>query len=86
MRIVQSQLATDLNCTPDDFYRDGFEFCDVPETLVTVEYMDGNAAGMAGACDDFEILRRIGINVLPESPPRHRVGTCQPIDDGDFSA
>jgi hypothetical protein len=31
LHIVQSQLATDLNCTPDDFYRDGFVYCDAKE-------------------------------------------------------
>ncbi|MCL2029994.1 MAG: GNAT family N-acetyltransferase [Oscillospiraceae bacterium] len=31
LRIVQSQLATDLNCSPDDFNRDGFVFCEAKE-------------------------------------------------------
>lgn len=174
LRIVQSQLATDLNCMPDDFYQDGFVFCNAkenpgrrpfprgerhfemytmgsavivsatpdilpflrkqldgktrdeafdmpfvygqgichlpdvdklvtlsvpdgieivtveqpdvpslyvhkgfpyaiwyephirPETLVTIAYMDGNVAGMAGASDDCEMMWQIGLNVLPE--------------------
>ena len=37
-----------------------------PETLVTVAYVDGVVAGMAGASDDCEMMWQIGINVLPE--------------------
>ena len=29
--IVQSQLATDLNCSADDFSRDGIVFCEAKE-------------------------------------------------------
>lgn len=174
LRIVQKQLATDLNCSPDDFNRDGIVFCEAkenpgrrpfprgerhiemytmgnavivsatpdilpflrerldgksrdeafdmpfvygqgichlpdvenlapipepdgieivtvaqpdisklyihkgfsyaiwyephirPETLVTVAYVDGVVAGMAGASDDCEMMWQIGINVLLE--------------------
>jgi GNAT superfamily N-acetyltransferase len=31
IKIVRSQLATDLNCSPDDFDRDGFVFCEARE-------------------------------------------------------
>jgi GNAT superfamily N-acetyltransferase len=31
LHIVQSQLATDLNCSPDDFNKDGFVFCEAKE-------------------------------------------------------
>ena len=37
-----------------------------PETLVTVAYVDGVVAGMAGAGDDCEMMWQIGINILPE--------------------
>jgi GNAT superfamily N-acetyltransferase len=37
-----------------------------PETLVTVAYVDGAVAGMAGASDDCNMMWQIGINVLPE--------------------
>ena len=37
-----------------------------PETLVTVAYVDGVVAGMAGASDDCEMMWQIGINVLPK--------------------
>ena len=37
-----------------------------PETLVTIAYVDGVVAGMAGASDDCEMMWQIGINVLPE--------------------
>jgi len=30
-RVVKSQLATDLNCTADDFSREGFVFCEAKE-------------------------------------------------------
>ena len=31
LRIVQSQLATDLNCSANDFDRDGIVFCEAKE-------------------------------------------------------
>jgi GNAT superfamily N-acetyltransferase len=31
LRIVRAQLATDLNCSADDFSRDGFVFCEARE-------------------------------------------------------
>ena len=37
-----------------------------PETLVTVAYVDGVVAGMAGTSDDCEMMWQIGINVLPK--------------------
>ena len=31
LHIVKAQLATDLNCSPDDFDREGIVFCEAKE-------------------------------------------------------
>lgn len=33
LSIVRTQLAVDLNCSPDDFKKDGFVFCETKENL-----------------------------------------------------
>ena len=51
LSVVQSQLATDLNCTPGDLNgeKDSFLFTDV---LAVLAKNDGYIVGMAGASAD----------------------------------